>query len=206
MLARSFKNLLSAIAIPVVFGAAAYGQVDVLFNNLNPANFSLADSNGALLPIGSEIRIVNLASGGSIAATDFTDYTSITTNFQTTVGVTSSGGVTTQLGRGTDSETAVGTQGTPFFVWVFNTPSGQSSTATEWAFLHDDIWVVPQLGGLNMFLQTTTFDANDVLFGSIVDTQVRLAAVPEPATYAALLGVATLVIVGFRRFRRIKAA
>ena len=85
------------------------------------------------------------------------------------------------------------------FVWAFNAPSAAQATEYGIVELPNLLNGVPPLGILQSLSMDVSVTATHV--GSYSSNVLTLAAVPEPATYAALLGLVALVGVVFNRRR-----
>lgn len=105
--------------------------------------------------------------------------------------------------------------GQSLFIWGYNTKT--IGSGTEWLLVGSNSWNVPSLSSgpippqaLSMFTSSATATPYLGLIGEAIgpaalvgDVQfAAVTAVPEPATYAAILGFVTLGLVGYRRFRR----
>lgn len=86
-----------------------------------------------------------------------------------------------------------GTQGTP------STTSTSFSSATEWAFIRDNLTVSPSDLGVGLIRIDNAVGASEVIVGTDNGSNVNLAAVPEPSR--AILGIMGLLGLFIRRRR-----
>jgi hypothetical protein len=95
------------------------------------------------------------------------------------------------------------------YIWGYNTKT--IGSGTEWVLLTNTAWAFPDTSAAIAFPDTFTVDLSNgttavvgTLAVSGADPYLMTAsiAVPEPATYAAVLGAMVLGVVGYRRFRR----
>ncbi len=94
--------------------------------------------------------------------------------------------------------------GMQVYAWVFNSKTVAASS--HWSIITNPSWLLPTIpdGAANADVQWTITDAGtSYMVGDLIGNSVVLeSAIPEPATYAAILGLVTLGLVGYRRFRR----
>jgi hypothetical protein len=98
---------------------------------------------------------------------------------------------------------AVGTQ---LFLWAFD--SKTVGGGSQWLLLTDSSWKLGTMDAaipsqdLNFTNGTTAALGLGAFDYSTLSASTFTTAVPEPSTYAAILGFVTLGLVGYRRFRR----
>jgi hypothetical protein len=118
-------------------------------------------------------------------------------------GLNGQGGASLSFGSDlvTGAYTSGASAGMQVYGWVFNSKALAGSS--QWAVVTNANWVLPTITDAVDGFDWSITDANtSVVFGTVSGNNVGLVAVPEPSTYAAILGLATLGLVGFRRFRR----
>lgn len=97
------------------------------------------------------------------------------------------------------------TVGSNVLLWGYN--SKDVVPGSEWILLSDPLWELAAVGPTPSIFSFNFSEDTSALFGafewgdSASGSLAATAAIPEPSTYAALFGLATLLIVGFRRFR-----
>lgn len=182
----------------------------------SPGKF-VVTSTGALLPVGSVVRVGIFASAPVI--TPSTTFASLNSTF-TPLGENSSDtndGTTGPLSindvnpldalntRGhyagqisnvnnSDARFAAGTQ---LYVMVLNQPFSSMSSATEWAIFSDAAWTIPSTGPRSL----TTVQINssaEVFAGTNESGRILMVAIPEPSAAFLALGACAL---GLRRRR-----
>ena len=96
--------------------------------------------------------------------------------------------------------------GAQLSLWVHNN-SQTASASSQWVLLTDSSWRLTTYDALSLPVGLSFTNNTTALFGSydfnnsVMQTAVA-SAVPEPSTYAAVLGAMVLGVVGYRRFRR----
>lgn len=168
-------------------------------------------NNGSWAPNGNLVWVGTFQQGFDISANAL-NFTELSNNFGS---INDSGNfvqgtplltaTTTDFGAGQDgSFNATGdvsdANGTTpkLFVWAFNAPSAAQATEYGIVELPNLLNGVPPVG----VLQSLSMDANVTAthVGSYTSGVLTLALIPEPATYAALLGLGALVgVVLYRR-------
>lgn len=96
--------------------------------------------------------------------------------------------------------------GAQIYAWVYNSKSVVGSSS--WAVITNSSWVLPAIpagASVSTLDWTITDPGTQVRFGTLVGDKITLSTavvIPEPSTYALILGALTLGIVGVRRWRK----
>ncbi|MBK8475999.1 MAG: PEP-CTERM sorting domain-containing protein [Opitutaceae bacterium] len=96
--------------------------------------------------------------------------------------------------------TASAPTATKMYIWSFN--SVAAASATQWGIFSNSGPTWTTASSAPDVLAMDISQANVADFGTLNAGFAMTSAVPEPATYAAILGLVTLGLVGYRRFRR----
>jgi hypothetical protein len=104
---------------------------------------------------------------------------------------------------GLTSNAAPFTVNTQLVMWIGT--SFEAGPDSDWVLLTDPSWRIKAHDPLSFGVSLGFTPQTTALFGSF-DFETRsimaLAAIPEPSTYAMLLGLGVLAVVGYRRLRR----
>lgn len=196
------KRLLTLLAIALPLCAAAQTTRTINFESLA---FEIAEtSKGAALDSSFQFQIGSFGSF-TPTATNVADWGA---NFQSLgqsawddVFSSFSGSVALASNAGGFSTVSSA------YVWGFNTKS--IGTGAEWVLLTNPTWTFPDTSVAIGFPVTFTADianGTSAILGSLgasgSDPYMMTSPVPEPSTYAAILGSMVLGLVGYRRYRR----
>lgn len=182
-------------------------------------------SAGALLPAGSLVRIGTFVVSDTSIQENSSNLTYLNTNFRevfsTTVGTGADGanGYFSTVSNNIDTTASgLNVSGAMLYYWVFNAPSQVS--ATEQGIFTSSLWEIPSGNGSVLDLSNITTDIGDltgqsnsllpsakIVVGSFGTATYEgfssfgLAAIPEPSTFAGLMGLAALGFAATRRRR-----
>lgn len=190
------KRILLSILAFAAAALASSAQITVSWGN-DAEVVKLASSSGSLLPVGSELLLGSFAAG-----TDFsnTSYTYMSSQF-TQYGVSAVGdGGYGVPGLFVASATASAPTSTKLYIWSFN--ASTAASATQWGIFSTSGTTWTTASSAPDVLAVDISQATTADFGSLSASLAMTSAVPEPSTYAAILGFVTLGLVGYRRFRR----
>ena len=189
------KRLFAIAAISVALASAASAQITAFFGNADEVR-TFTNASGTNLAAGSLVRLGSFAAGtdfstGSISYLDsqFTQYGS------STIGNGYAG-----LAGYMDASTTNAPVSAKLYYWVFNAPTTVAATQIGIFSNTGTLWTTPANAPDTVFTDLST--ANLANFGTLTPSFAMTSAVPEPSTYAAILGLATLGFVGYRRYRR----
>ncbi len=95
--------------------------------------------------------------------------------------------------------------GSQLYLWAYD--SKTLDGVSQWLLLTDTTWVMPTVSStdptVDFVLSANTVRIfGDYDYGSFSAGTALATAVPEPSTYAAVLGGLVLGVVGYRRYRR----
>ncbi len=191
------KNLL--IAAGLILPTGILCAQNVSFNNLAGSTPAFQNSIGNPIPNGSTLLfgVVSSADGASSILETSSDYNQVLGAFDT-IATFSFSNANGRIGATIENVSASFYNKT-LIIWALNAPSGSLSTATEWAMFSDPSWTITAFPSLAA--STTTLDSSDFLRGSVGSGAITLAAIPEPSSFAVLMGAAALALVGGRRRR-----
>ena len=206
------KYLVGALILLTAPMACLSQTVSVGWGNADWA-VGLADSSKNLLGVGDVIRLGSFSSGTDFTSTSFSYLDSNFLEYGSArVGDGLGGGLPGFFSAEHDSSAPYSTK---LYMWVFN--SSTAASATEWGVFSQA--TAPSLGAvyswttggdpltgsrvLDLSTADTGFPGQFAAYSSPDFSMVAMTtAVPEPSTYAAILGFVTLGLVGYRRFRR----
>jgi len=163
----------------------------------NASTGQVQDSTGTALPDGSLMRVgfFDVTGLQNLTPSQLLDASLVEPLFTEFKTFTSASGDFLQFDNTLDA-TNVGDQ---VYLWVFN--SSLAATATEYGIFSSSTWNSPaDTGSLNMVSSAI----NETIAGSTdgsSPTNYLLTPVPEPAHYAALLGLVGLAVAMWRRRR-----
>lgn len=195
----NIKSLLSLYALVVAAVTCNAQTIDVSWGN-DAELRAFASSDGSLLQVGSLLRLGTFSAGTDFANTSYSYMDSQFTQY----GVAAIGDGGYDIAGYFVGLPAKAPTSTKLFIWSFDAAS--AATATQWGIFSNSgsTWTT---GGtapdiLNMDINQANI-ANVGRFETVGSMSYAMTtAVPEPATYAAILGFVTLGLVSYRRFRR----
>lgn len=210
MKSNTITRLAAVLLVAAFYVTASHGQINstisAAFNNGFSADLDIADSSGALIAPGNDIKFMSLKDGSDLGTVSFNSFESIADNFDF-LGSASifmpghGGGAAFNVEKNLD-----------VYLWFLDTDTSNASNATAWAVVHDESWVTPDqgLGALRMTLNTVEsrgpiIGQEDLLWGRVSGNQLQLTAVPEPATMAGI-GIGVLILAGLTYRRRLAEA
>lgn len=185
------------LAGSVLAGSIAGAQtITVNYGNSNET-LVMESSSGTALPAGSLVWLGSFAAGTNFATTNFAYLSGQFTQYDTAV-------ISEGYKAGTAGYFAAEAQAplsTKLSMWVFNTSAAPA--ATEWGIFSNSgsLWTTQSTGPDVLMIDVDQLGMTAQI-GSLGSGFAMTSPVPEPATYAAILGLVTLGLVGYRRFRR----
>lgn len=170
------------------------------------------DSTSSTLPAGMLVRVGNFASGNAFVTANATNFAALNADFTALDGganTSLTGSIFGNPGKliGSAQDNNVGftaLNGLKAYVWVFN--AATTGAATEWGIFESSTWGTfpAQGGGVGDALSLGMTDVNiTALVGTWGAGTTQLAsAVPEPSTYALIIGASTLGLAYWQKRRK----
>jgi hypothetical protein len=197
MVISKFKiRALSPVCSLILSGTHVHSNIDIQIIAIESTGQYL-QSNQSTLADGSLLRLGTFddVALGNLTAGQLADFSTVDGLFTEYATFTSSGGNIT----GVQNIPFPGTSGDALYTWVFD--SNDTGTANEYGIFNSSSWLSPPDGGT---ANLVSISIDNIVFGSSAGSgpaDYLLAAVPEPATYAAIFGVLGLALVMWRRRR-----
>lgn len=215
------KHTLKGLILAVTLAAASVSSaalVNISSNSWTSPGKFVVTSTGALLPLGSAVRIGIFASAPVITST--TTFASINSLFtplgENTADANDGSGGPLSINdinpldalntrghyagqiSGVENGDSRFSTGTRLYVMVLNQPAATMFDATEWAIFSDAAWTIPSTGARSLTTVQIS-DSSEVYAGTNESGRILMAAVvPEPSVSLLALGA---VAFGLRRRR-----
>ncbi|MDX2108949.1 MAG: PEP-CTERM sorting domain-containing protein [Verrucomicrobiota bacterium] len=190
LLAACFVAVVESHAVVAV--TLATGPTDRWFSTASDTPLS----NGSLIRIGTF--------NGSVAEVNFVEWISSSTSAQPPIPPANAKPGRLTPGTINNSTNESFFDGKQIYLWVYNSASIGSATE-QGLFTASSGWVFSTLTPTTIDLDSV--NQNPLIAGTVipggVNAGIRLAAIPEPATYAGILGLGA-VLVAFLRNRKAK--
>ena len=199
---HAIKVLSILICSSIGFLSTSYAAVSIQVR-ANSIVGQYLDSDGATLPDGSVMRIglFDVSALNNLTPSELLDYNALNSIFTEWTSISSASGNFLSLINSIDLLPSSQTND-PVFAWVFNAALPTNATAYGvFTASGSPAWTVPADNGS---LIMNAADINEVRVGSTdasSPTNYLLTPVPEPASYAAFLGLVGLCLAAWRRRR-----
>ena len=183
------------------FGSTFVGSDGLFFADNSGSRFDQAGTQPGLLTVGFFGNV-----GSNSTFSDYlNDYTQFGSESDFASNATGDGFMTANSGKVTDPEASAAVGETPFTMLLGGVSNfGNASSATSFSIFNDSGWsAISAPSSPTAFFDFKALQPDNIIEGSIGSVsdgfEIQTTPVPEPSTYALLLGVSALVFVMVRR-------